>query len=520
VSMPSPFNVEVAGAGLRAMSAEWFSFNGINRHEGAQIMHSLAEYGKAPADEAWVYRCVALKAGFAQSVPLLVELRDGSGWMRAEESNDGAALDLQGLLDDVNPVNMNGSDLKAWSVAATSVWGETYWRKVRGRFGGAPQELFWLRSPDLEPKKGRVWIDTYEYHPTSGATESYPARDIVPFRRLNLEDPTRGLSPLASARYDIAVNRQAAEWQAEVLANWGIPPLYWQIPKDADFSPQDQSLVRRALRALRGPRNQGKTPIVPQGLEAKVISLSPKDADWLASRKVSRMTICAVEGVPLVLAGDDDKNTVYANLRDAERVFGRYMITELDWLADGMNGWLVPDFDPARPGRRRIRIRFDYSEIESLQAPLEDRKRSAQAEVDRGLMGRREYRTLYRIGSAQSPMPDSVPEFVELKTLLPLGDVPAGTETDPTAVDQPAADSPFDQIVDDAGAADALRTIGRALYRHAAVRAWVADPGSELDAAALIGANVSRETSSQIEAGLRRRDSATQIADQLTGARA
>jgi len=519
VTQPSPFNLEVAGGGFRNMSAEWFAFNGIARNEGAEVMRSLAEFGRAPADEAWVYRCVNLKAGFAQSVPLLVELRDGSGWQPAEETNDGAALDLQGLLDDVNPVNMNGSDLKAWSIGATSVWGETYWRKVRGRFGGTPQELWWLRSPDLNPKKGRVWIDSYDYQPAGQPVENYLPRDIVPFRRLNLEDPTRGLSPLASARYDIAVNRQAAQWQAEVLANWGIPPVYWQIPKDADFTPQDQSLVRRALRALRGPRNAGKTPIVPQGLEAKILSLSPKDADWLASRKVSRMTICAVEGVPLVLAGDDDKNTVYANLRDAERIFARYMITELDWLTDGINGWLVPDFDPSRPGRRRLRVRFDYAQIESLQAPLEDRQRVAISEVQTGLRGRREYRKTFQVGTTDG-MPESVPEFVELKTLLPVEDVPAGTEQDPslgTAVDQPAAGAPGDA----ADTGDAIRAFGGALYRHPAIRAWVADPTQPLDVVGLLGRRVADATRSEIEAGLRRRHSAAQIAEALSeGARA
>jgi HK97 family phage portal protein len=515
--MPSPFHVDVAGGGLRAMSPEWFSFNGINRQDGAQVMHSLAEYGKAPADEAWVYRCVALKAGFAQSVPLLAEVRDGSGWVRAEETNDGAALDLQGLLDDVNPVNMNGSDLKAWSVAATSVWGETYWRKVRGRFGGAPQELYWLRSPDLTPKKGRVWIESYEYKPTGEAGETFYPKDIVPFRRLNLEDPTRGLSPLSAARYDISVNRQASEWQAEVLANWGIPPLYWQIPKDADFTPQDTSLVKRALRALRGPRNQGKTPIVPQGLEAKVLSLSPKDADWLASRKVSRMTICAVEGVPLVLAGDDDKNTVYANLRDAERIFARYMITELDWLADGMNGWLVPDFDPSRPGRRRIRLRFDYSAIEALQPPLREDYLAWQSWLDRETATPNEARRHFKIGPdvawgnvplvrAGAAPPTDTPEDDELKQRLAMGEDPPPDDEDPEA--------------DDAVAADALRAIGRRLYRHPAVRAWIAAPGSSLNVVDVVGAPVSSATAISIEAGLRRRDSATQIADQLTGARA
>jgi hypothetical protein len=43
----------------------------------------------------------------------------------------------------------------------------------------------------------------------------------------------------------------------------------------------------------------------------------------IAAPKISRMAVCAALGVPLVLAGDDEKTSVYANLRDAERVFWR-----------------------------------------------------------------------------------------------------------------------------------------------------------------------------------------------------
>jgi hypothetical protein len=249
-----------------------------------------------------------------------------------------------------------------------------------------------------------------------------------------------------------------------------------------------------------------------------VLSLNPRDADWLASRKVSRMTICAVEGVPLVLAGDDDKNTVYANLRDAERIFARYMITELDWVADSLNGWLVPDFDTSPPGKRRLVIGFDYSGIEALQAPLEDRQRVALQEVERGVRGRREYRRTFRVGDPDS-MPEDVPDYVELKNLLPIGEdaPPPATQPNPDqrgAVTDPTATG--DLGSDANRAADELRAIGRTLYRQPAVRAWIADPGKPLSTVTLLGQSLEEPIRQHIEAGLRRRASAEQIASSLS----
>ncbi len=493
MNAPPLFSPEVAIAGIRDISAQWRAFMGIPAPDGAAVYRTMADYASAPADEAWVFRCVNLKAAFAQGVPLRVWVKDGPARIPAEEAGNAAAEDLQGLLDDVNPVSMNGSDLKAFTVAALSVWGETHWRKVRGRFGGPPQELWWLQSDHLTPNVGRVWIDSYDYRTANGEIENYRTRDVVAFRRINLKDPTRGLSPISAARYEVSVNRQAAEWNSATLGNWGVPPIAWVIPKEAEFSSQDKSLVQRALRALRGPRNQGKAPILPQGLEPKVLSLSPRDAEWIAARKVSRMTICAVMGVPLVLAGDDEKSSVYANLRDAERIFARYMISELDWVADGINGWLVPDFDPARPGRRTISVAFDYSAIEALQEPIADRKRIALQELERGARSRDEYRVEFGIGPS---LPPEISQFVELQTLLPIAGGTGGTEPMPSAADERA-------VLADEGS-DAMRH----LYRQPAVRAYLA--GGSIDpVATLLGVPASNE----LAVGLRRRYTAAQILD-------
>lgn len=512
-----PMLYGVASAGMapqiatRDSSGTWRQFMGIPEN-GIDVPSSLRDFGRVPADEAWVYRCLTLKATFAQGVPLRVEVRDGSGWTPAEAtSRNGAALDLQSLLDDANPDEMTGADLKAFTVGGLGAWGETYWRKVRGRLGGAPQELYWRPSTQITPKVGARWIDSYEYRDRGGNVEIWPARDVVPFRTLNLEDPTRGLSPLSAARYEIATNRQAAEWNAATLANWAIPPMAWVIPKDADFDKADQSLVQRALRALRGPRKAGKVPVLPQGLEPRVLSLSQRDADWLASRKVSRMTVCAVLGVPLVLAGDDEKNTVYANLRDAERIFARFMIGELDWMADRLDSWLVPDFDPRPRARRDIRVRWDYSGIEALQEPTADAKRIGISEVQTGIQLPDEYRKRWGVGGG-APLPEGLGQIpVRLSTLTVVD------PSDPLAAAPGQADAggqdPAPELPDEGS--DAIRALGRRLYAHPAIRAWIADPSSALDAEALIGRPVEDRVRSRLEDGIRRRLPATALAEYL-----
>jgi len=423
---------------------------------------------------------------------------------------------LQFLLDDVNPVNMSGSDLKAYTIAGLAVWGENYWQKVRGRFGGPPQELYWLRAPDIRPNIGRTWIDRYDYHPANGDIQTFAPRDIVPFRTINLQDPTKGLSPLAAVRNEITVNRQATLQTASTLANWGIPAGAWVAPKDAGLTPQDQGMIKRALRALRGPQNQGKTPILPQGLDWKPLALNPKDAEWLAARKVSRMTICAALGVPLVLAGDDEKTTVYANLRDAERVMWRLsLIPRLDWYADVLNSWLVPDFDKTR---RRLVVAFDYTGIEAL-APTWDQEWNAWlGGVGAQIIVPNEFRRHFRIGDdvpwGDAPVPDTKITLRPDPTGVPSSAMPAADPSNvidlPPPVDAPLeeTDLPPQPIV-------ALRAFGKTLYQQPAVKAWIADPSRPLAVRSLLGQDVPSEIRDAIEDGLRHRHNAARIADSL-----
>ena len=487
MSAPPMFLWDTARAGapaIKDMGLAWRAFMGIP--EGGPAWRTLEDYARAPADEAWVYACVRRRYTAAMSVPLVVYVKNGPQRIPAADSGDQAAKDLQFLLDDVNPVDMQGADLKAWLEAGLAVWGEGYIRKVRGRLGGPPQELYWLRAADVTPDPDQGPVTGYRYRP-NGLVQAvtYPTRDIIAWRTVNLRDPRRGLSPLTAVRNEMRVDIGASENTASTLENWGVPAGAWVAPKGADIGPQDQRLITRALKALRGPRNQGKTPVLPEGLEWKALSLSPKDAEWLAARKVSRMTICAALGVPLVLAGDDEKTTVYANLRDAERIFWRNtMIPELDWIADGFNSWLVPDFAKDR----HIVVAFDYSQIESLQDPVTARKSIALKEIAAGVRTRNQYVAEFRMGP---PIPDG--DSYEVTSTTP----------DTTEGETPPPPSP----------ADIIKGLGRGLYRHPAVKAYLAsgDP-------TVLESIVVPDAVESFARGLQARKRADQIADGMIAA--
>lgn len=504
-------DVALAGGSMRASQSEFQRIMGIPS-ESSGVPASLLEYGRQPADEAWVFRCAHIKAMAAQSVPLRVEVLDGKIWVPVEGTNDSAGTDLQFLLDDVNPA-WEGSTLKAYTSAGGSIHGGCYWLLVKGKYGGIPQEIHWLSGALVEPAMGRTFPDGYWYTPDgSGQRDYYKAERIVPFRdTVNLQDPYRLLSPLSAARYDISANKQAAEWNDALLRNWGIPAGAWSADPTAEIGVQDKKFISRALRALRGPRNQGKQPVLPAGLKWQQLSMTQKDADWIGTRKVSRMTIAAVMGVPLVLAGDDEKASVYASTRDAERVFWRQtMINELDARTVPINSFLVPLFDKTR---KHLRVAFDYSGVEALRgAPTEEMAQWLEA-VKQGLPFNR-FIKQFGLGDPieGGDEPWKAQKDAERKAEADAEKAEKNAEIQAEAMaKQPKPeeyDTPGKSGAEPKPGGDRIRALGRGLYRHPTVRAFMENGETEH-----MDRLVTEDEMDTFLTGLRRRYSVKQILD-------
>ena len=502
MTSPPMFDVALAGSAVRATQSEFRAFMGLPM-ETSGVPEGLVEFGRQPADEAWVFRCVHLKAMAAQSVPLRVEVKDGENWVPLDSKPDSAGEELQFLLDDVNPA-WEGAQLKAYTSAGGSVHGGCYWHMVKGKYGGKPQELHWLSGANVEPEMGRTWPEAYWHTPNgAGSRTRYDAEVIIPFRAtVNLQDPYRLLSPLSAARYEISTNKRASEWNDSLLRNWGIPAGAWVAAPNAELTKTDRGYIKRALAALRGPKNQGKQPILPAGLAWQQLSMNQKDADWISSRKVSRMTIAAVLGVPLVLAGDDEKASVYASTRDAERVFWRQtMINELNHQVVPINSYLVPLFDPTR---KKLRVAYDYTGVEALRGAPTEEMAQWLAYVNAGLPLNR---AIKQFGMGD-PVEGGDEAYKAQKDAERKAEQEAEKAEAEAKVRPEEYDTPKKSGAEPMPGGDRVRALGRGLYKHPTVQAFLKD-GDTTHMHRL----VAPEEMDVFLEGLRRRYSPKQILD-------
>lgn len=387
----------VIDPGRKDSLATWMAFYGM-LEDTTDRYTTRSDWAKAPADEAFIHAAIRLRALSAASVPLRVYVRSGHDLTPADLTEDKDAKELQELLDFVNPDTMSSSDLKATLVSSLSIYGEAYLLKTRGRLGGRPKELHFLNPAAVTPKMGDRWIDEYVYQPVGRQqTATYNPKDVIAFRVPgNFVDPTRGLSPINAVRMEIGTSRMATEHTNSQLRNQGVPAGVWVAPKDSEITTQDQSTIKRVLASLRGPKNAGKTAVLPGGLEWRSLGFSEKDAQYLMARKVSRMAIGAALGVPLALLGDDEHTGVYRSTRDAEQVFWRRLTEELNWMAQIIDSWLTSEYDKTG---QRLTVRFDTSAVEALRPTIMEQSSLWQMMLSMGIVTTNEARAHFGVGA-------------------------------------------------------------------------------------------------------------------------
>jgi HK97 family phage portal protein len=490
--------------GKKDSLASWMAFFGMTDAQSGDYS-GPRDWARAAADEPFLNACIKLKSMSAGAVPLRVYVRQENNLIPADLAKDADAAEYQKLLDTINPYSMSASDFRGTLVASLSVYGEAYVRKVRGKMGGPPQELYLIRPIDITPKMGKTWIEAYEYNPSgskarNSETEIIPAKDIVAFRLPgNFVDPTRGLSPLSAIRREVEVSVMASEHTNALLRNLGVPVGAWVAPKDSDLTVQDQSAIKKVLAALSGPKNAGKSAVLPGGLEWQQLGIPEQDAQYLNARKISRMAIASAMGIPLQLVGDDEHSGVYRSVRDAEQVFWRRLKNELGWIADILDSWLTTEFDTTG----RLTVQFDVSSIEALRPTPQEELMLWTQLMDRSVVTPNEVRAHFGLGAPTSwgdtPLLGGQPkEGVTGKTPVSITEVPVqGTAVEEDhVVDAPPIMSWFDRET--------------RLYGRQEIKQFVA--GGALDASSMVGFPVTDAEQQAIELGVKRRYSSKQIA--------
>src|SRR5215472_14912267 len=351
--------------------SEWQNFMGISSGDSGEIPDNTVGRQRAFSSDVSIYRCVDIRGGAIASVPLKI-FDTVDPYTRKEVQHEAL-----GVVQNTNPVNgtPRGTQLMRYSLGARDLHGSFAWNIVYDQGGRLrnplPRELYWMppmqykpvAGSELNPPQPKVPFVGLKVRPGQGKPEVIiPAQNLVYVPAANLADPIRGTSKISALRTQLNLRMYGQNSNLYFFRNNQRP----DVVVTGAFNPtiENVSLMRRIWKAAFGGDNQRGPAFLPHDMDVKLLTIAPKDAEWLGQQHAALMDILAAFGVPPPVYGDLSRAT-YENIRTAYEQFWRTsMIAELDEIADQLTLQLLWKWPDAQ--RAKLVFRFDYAQIEAL----------------------------------------------------------------------------------------------------------------------------------------------------------
>lgn len=177
---------------------------------------------------------------------------------------------------------------------------------------------------------GRIAYDVIQQDAMVGATGR--SRRLLQEEVLHLKDRSDdgvlGRSRLSRAAETIGASLVTQAFAGMVYANGAFPS--GALMSEAKINSDQLAHLRQLFQgAFTGPRNAARALILDQGLKYEAISVSPEDAEVLASRRFGTEELARIFQVPPPLVGIWD-NSTFTNSETAGRWFASHTLTP--WL--------------------------------------------------------------------------------------------------------------------------------------------------------------------------------------------
>lgn len=372
--------------------AEWFGMQG----GGAGFVDPQRASGLATAGA-----CISIISQALAAVPLNVYRRSGNGGReRATE------YPLHAVLHDASNGTMTAFEARETLLASLLVTGNAYaaldWNP-RGQVTGLhPLDPGRVAVERLE--SGRLRYRVTERH---GGVRVYLQDEILHVRYRLARDGVMGLSPVQLARetFNLALTQQEA---AAGLASKGNRPSGALVfPNALGGNGKDQALDKLKAK-IEANTLTSNVLVLDGGAEWKSFSMTPHDAEFLESRKLTNLDICRIWGVPPTVAGILDHGT-YSNVEAESRALVvRCLAPMARRIEQAMNVALLP-----AESRKSLFVEHDLAGL--LRGDMKARYESYRIGREWGWLSPNEIR-----GWENLPKIDGGDEFLSPLNMVPL----------------------------------------------------------------------------------------------------
>jgi len=334
-------------------------------------------YREGMAKVTWVNRCIDAIAGNQARLPAMLRKDNSPHGKIITDNNDNKILDILNSKSNMGE-NSFVFRYRLSSQLLMSSRG-AFIEKVRGRDGGIialqllpPQHT----SPIPDPRK---FVSGYEVDMRNGTKVLLKPEDVCWIRKPHPLDPYLSMTPLESAGIAIEIENLSKIYNRNFLLNDGRPGGLLVVKGEIDDDDKDELRSR-----FRGNINRaGSITVVSsdEGVDYVDTGSSPRDANYIQMRQITKEEILASFGVPESVIGNASGRT-FSNAAEEHRVFwNETMLPHMELI-----GRALDELDD------EYYIDFDTSDVPILILYKQERERYLLDEFQNGLISGNEYR--------------------------------------------------------------------------------------------------------------------------------
>ena len=262
-------------------------------------------YAGLYSQQLWVYVVVSKRARATARLPLPVYQHDDLNRPRRDDHP------MSRLLARPNP-GMSGFDLWLWTSSTFDIYGEAVWYKRR--VNGTVRGLYPLHPASLTYDDQ---ADSWSFDNGRLRLDGIPAEDLVHFKTYNPANLKRGLSALEPLRSTLE-NEWAARTATSSFWHRGARPGMALTHKASLSKPAQQRLKEQMDDIAAGASKTGVTLVLEEGMEARPLTLTAEEAQYIETRKLNREEVCAAYDVPPPVVHILDRAT-FSNITEQMR---------------------------------------------------------------------------------------------------------------------------------------------------------------------------------------------------------
>lgn len=233
-----------------------------------------------------------------------------------------------------------------------SIFDLSYWLKVKGlsteNGGAGGLGLVRLPAAGVLPKGGNPFYpETFEFRGQGGRFE-FDADQVVFFRGYSggMSD-VGGVSPIESLREVLEESYWSSVGRAQVVRNGARVSGYLARPVNTPWSDGARESFKtdwQSQYTAYGP-SAGGTPILEDGMTFVPASMTPKDLQYVESRRLTREETAAAYFIPPPMLGLLE-NATFSNITEQHLMLYQDTLGPLlSQIQDEIRLQLVPDFD-------------------------------------------------------------------------------------------------------------------------------------------------------------------------------